>query len=105
MQKLWDKRHQRKEKMERTTLNREDNLLIYYAGHGMYIKEQEQGYWLPVDSDKNKRSKWINNQTVVAEVKSAEAKHILLIVDSCFAASLTKSTTIDKNLRKKQIIW
>ena len=85
-----------------TTLNREDNLLIYYAGHGMYIKEQEQGYWLPVDSDKNKRSKWINNQTVVAEVKSAEAKHILLIVDSCFAASLTKSTTIDKNLNIKK---
>ena len=79
-------------------LQREDNLLIYYAGHGMYIKEQEQGYWLPVDADKVKRSKWINTQSIVNEVKFAQAKHILLIVDSCFSASLTRSTNTNKNL-------
>ena len=81
-----------------TKLNREDNLLIYYSGHGMYIQEQERGYWLPVDADKEKRSKWINTQSIVGEIKSAEAKHILLIVDSCFSASLTKSTSVDKNI-------
>ena len=81
-----------------TKLNREDNLLIYYAGHGMYIQEQERGYWLPIDADKEKRSKWINTQSIVDEVKFAEAKHILLIVDSCFSGSLTKSTTTNKNL-------
>ena len=81
-----------------TKLNREDNLLIYYAGHGMYIQEQERGYWLPIDADKEKRSKWINTQSIVDEVKFAEAKHILLIIDSCFSGSLTKSTTTNKNL-------
>jgi len=81
-----------------TKLNREDNLLIYYGGHGMYIQEQERGYWLPIDADKEKRSKWINTQTVAAEIKHAEAKHILLVVDSCFSGSLTKSTTTNKNL-------
>ena len=81
-----------------TKLNREDNLLIYYGGHGMYIQEQEIGYWLPIDADKEKRSKWINTQSIVDEVKFAEAKHILLIVDSCFSASLTKSTSVDKNI-------
>lgn len=81
-----------------TKLNREDNLLIYYAGHGMYIQEQEQGYWLPIDADKNKRSKWINTQSIVSEVKLVEAKHILLIVDSCFSGSLTKSSSTNKNL-------
>ena len=81
-----------------TKLNREDNLLIYYAGHGMYIQEQERGYWLPIDADKEKRSKWINTQSIVDEVKFAEAKHILLIVDSCFSGSLTKSATTNKNL-------
>ena len=81
-----------------TKLNREDNLLIYYAGHGMYIQEQEQGYWLPIDADKNKRSKWINTQSIVSEVKLVEAKHILLIVDSCFSGSLTKSSNTNKNL-------
>ena len=81
-----------------TKLNREDNLLIYYGGHGMYIIEQERGYWLPIDADKNKRSKWINTQSVADEIKYAKAKHILLIVDSCFSGSLTKSTTTNKNL-------
>ena len=81
-----------------TKLNREDNLLIYYAGHGMYVQEQERGYWLPIDADKEKRSKWINTQSIVDEVKFAEAKHILLIIDSCFSGSLTKSTTTNKNL-------
>ena len=70
-----------------TKLNREDNLLIYYSGHGMFIQEQERGYWLPIDADKEKRSKWINTQSIADEVKYAEAKHILLIVDSCFFES------------------
>jgi len=81
-----------------TKLNREDNLLIYYSGHGMYIQEQERGYWLPIDADKEKRSKWINTQSIADEIKYAKAKHILLIVDSCFSGTLTKSTTANKNL-------
>ena len=85
-----------------TKLNREDNLLIYYGGHGMYVQEQEIGYWLPIDAHKEKRSTWINTQSIVGEIKAAEAKHILLIVDSCFSGSLTKSTTTNKNLNIKK---
>ncbi len=83
-------------------LNRKDNLLIYYGGHGMDIQEQEIGYWLPIDADKEKRSKWINTQSVADEIKYAKAKHILLIVDSCFSGSLTKSTSANKNKKIKK---
>ena len=34
----------------RETLTWDDNLLIYYAGHGSYDQSADQGYWLPVDA-------------------------------------------------------
>ena len=42
-------------------LKENDNLLIYYAGHGELDEEENRGYWLPIDADVEKRSKWINN--------------------------------------------
>ena len=37
----------------RAKLTLNDNLLIYYAGHGELDKVTRQGYWLPVDADPN----------------------------------------------------
>ena len=34
----------------RGTLSPNDNLLIYYAGHGWLDTKAERGYWLPVDA-------------------------------------------------------
>ena len=36
-----------------------DNLLIYYAGHGELDKAENRGYWLPVDASYKQKSKWI----------------------------------------------
>jgi Caspase domain len=33
-----------------TQLGENDNLLIYYAGHGFQIKEADKSFWLPVDA-------------------------------------------------------
>ena len=35
----------------RRTLSTDDNLLIYYAGHGWLDMAGDEGYWLPVDAD------------------------------------------------------
>ena len=40
-------------------LKAEDNLLIFYAGHGYYDKERKFGYWLPADAKPNGKSEWI----------------------------------------------
>ena len=32
-------------------LTRNDNLLIFYAGHGHWDSEKETGFWLPVDAE------------------------------------------------------
>ena len=67
-----------------------DNLLIYYAGHGELDNDEERGYWLPIDADTTKRSKWINNSYILDNIKATKAKHVLLISDSCFSGSLMR---------------
>ena len=74
-------------------LKKNDNLLIYYAGHGELDKAENRGYWLPVDASYQKRSKWISNQTLVDRIKATKAKHVLLMVDSCFSGTLMRSGT------------
>lgn len=67
-----------------------DNLLIYFAGHGEYRIKEEQGYWLPVDSDKNTTTKWISNSDISVKIKAMEAKHVLIVADSCFSGTIAK---------------
>jgi len=68
-----------------------DNLLIYYAGHGELEKAENRGYWLPVDASYKQKSKWISNQRIVDRIKATKAKHVLLMVDSCFSGTLMRS--------------
>ena len=84
-------------------LKNNDNLLIYYAGHGELDKAENRGYWLPVDANYEMRSKWISNQRIVDRIKATKAKHVLLVADSCFSGTLMRSgndiendETIDK---------
>ena len=86
-------------------LKKKDNLLIYYAGHGYLDEKEEKGYWLPVDASMEKPSKWISNSFVSDQAKATEAKHVLLIVDSCFSAALTKirSSSTDKKNSEEQM--
>jgi hypothetical protein len=74
-------------------VKKDENLLIFYAGHGELDKKENRGYWLPVDASYDQRSKWISNAIVVDKLKATDAKHVLLIVDSCFSGSLMRSTS------------
>mgnify|MGYP001364266625 FL=1 len=71
-------------------LKENDNLLIYYAGHGELDKSENRGYWLPVNASTKSRAEWISNQRIVDRVKATKAKHVLLMVDSCFSGSLMR---------------
>ncbi len=76
----------------RKNLGPEDNLLIYYAGHGYLDEEINKGYWQPVDAEKDiyDTTNWIANSEIVDPLKAIGAKHILIVADSCFAGSLTR---------------
>jgi len=71
-------------------LNESDNLLLYYAGHGFQHPNTEDGFWIPVDGTPAEAS-WISVAEIRRILKKTEAKHTLLISDSCFSGTLTRS--------------
>lgn len=78
----------------RSTLKFRDNLLIYYAGHGWLDDKADRGYWLPANAKKNRRSRWVSNATITDTLKAIEAKHVMVVADSCYSGRLVRSAGI-----------
>lgn len=72
-------------------VTQKDNLLIFYAGHGVWNDNSNVGYWLPSDASKDSRDKWFPNSTLVDYLRLIRSKHTLLIADACFGGSIFKS--------------
>lgn len=70
-----------------------DNLLIFYAGHGHWEEKFDQGYWLPSDAQKDSKSAWFSNSTIVTYIRGIKSKHTLLISDACFSGGIFKTRT------------
>lgn len=75
----------------RKTLSDQDNLLVYYAGHGFLEPEIDRGYWIPVEGDLFDNSDWIEFPAVTDLLELIPARQILVVADSCFAGKLTRS--------------
>lgn len=82
-----------------------DNFLVYYAGHGERDANTLQGYWLPVDADRVNTANWIPNTAISGLLNTLDARHILVIADSCYSGSLTRSSVarLDAQLDDKQL--
>ena len=78
----------------RRDLTNQDNLLIYYAGHGWLDKEADEGYWLPIDAEKENMLAWVSNSSITASIRALKAKHVLVIADSCFSGKLARGIHI-----------
>ncbi|MGA8268773.1 MAG: caspase family protein [Candidatus Acidiferrales bacterium] len=74
----------------RHNLDENASLLIYYAGHGMYDKDADKAYWLPVDAERDDNSHWIMADDITTEVKVIPARHVLIISDSCYSGGMTR---------------
>jgi len=69
----------------------EDNLLIFYAGHGYWDNKGKVGYWFPSDADRNSTLNWFRNSTLRDFIGSIESRHTLLIADACFSGAIFKT--------------
>ena len=72
----------------RDSLTTNDNLFIFYAGHGRYDIKSNTGYIIPADADYKNDADWISVQEIRKKFDVIPAKHILLIADACFAGSV-----------------
>lgn len=69
--------------------SKDDDVLIFFAGHGQWIKDYDQGYWLP--SDAEDVFNYLSNDAISGYIKSCPARHVLLITDACFSGGIFKS--------------
>ncbi len=72
-----------------------DNVLVYYAGHGFLDNDTGKGYWVPVDAVGTDTTTFLRNSSIRDELNTiaARGRHTLLIADSCFSGSLLRSGT------------
>jgi tetratricopeptide (TPR) repeat protein len=76
-------------------LEPDDNLLIFYSGHGEVKKNV--GYWLPSNAENDNPSTWFSNGELRDYINSMDAQHVLVIADACFSGSIV--TGGYKNIR------
>ncbi|MBM3227232.1 MAG: hypothetical protein FJZ47_25985, partial [Candidatus Tectomicrobia bacterium] len=78
----------------RMLLTERDNLLLYYAGHGVLDTSEERGYWLPINARQDSRIQWISNTTITDALKAMAAKHVLVVSDSCYSGTLVRGIDV-----------
>ena len=85
-----------------TAINEDDNLIIYFAGHGEKHPKTNKGYWVPYDATRS-ISDFVPNSIIKDFIEGIDAKHIFLISDSCFSGTFltrTRSGIDEKHYKK-----
>lgn len=72
----------------RTTITSDDNLLIFFAGHGTWDEDMNQGYWLPRDAAHDNPVNWLSNSDLINYLYVIKSKHTLLVADACFSGGI-----------------
>lgn len=93
-------------------LEEEDNLLIYYSGHGNRRQSgaYEVGYWLPVNAEPAPNDTfWVPTEQVSGHLARLKARRIIVVADSSFAGLLADNpafllATDPANLRSQAYI-
>ena len=90
----------------RKQLGENDNLLIYYAGHGEFDKSAQKAYWLPVDAESDNDSDWIIVDSITSNIKRISSKHVLIVADSCYSGTLTRksNTNLSSKLEREKYL-
>jgi hypothetical protein len=82
----------------------QDQVLVYYAGHGQMDTVTARGYWIPVDGDEKDIAQWVSVIDVTDQLSAMSARHVLVIADSCYSGTLTRSLVpaVDQALTLEQ---
>ncbi|MCC6471908.1 MAG: SEL1-like repeat protein [Alphaproteobacteria bacterium] len=89
----------------RANLKWNDNLLVYYAGHGIVDTATERGYWLPVDAEEKVPTNWISTADITDMVRAIEAKHVMVVADACYSGTLMRDTTARIDTARDRMVW
>ncbi|HAM97314.1 MAG TPA: hypothetical protein DCQ26_01780 [Marinilabiliales bacterium] len=71
-----------------------DNLLIFYSGHGDYNESLQRGFWVPADATNSSVSGLIANTDIQSFLSGIKSKHTFLIADACFSGDIFRGKTL-----------
>jgi hypothetical protein len=76
-------------------LGPDDRLLLYFAGHGLAADTDDgpTGYLLPQDARANAPASWLGMLEVQRALEALPVRHLLLILDCCFAGAFRWAST------------
>jgi Caspase domain len=72
-------------------LGPEDQLLIYYAGHGLYEEATNTAYWVPIDARHGRQHSFVPATDITRALQRMKARNILVVSDSCYAGAMARS--------------
>ncbi len=73
-------------------ITEEDNLIVYFSGHGQYDPDLDEGYWIPSNARIGHPSDYISNSDLLKWIRAIRTHHTLIIVDSCFSGTLVSQS-------------
>ncbi|WP_431859195.1 MBG domain-containing protein, partial [Azospirillum sp.] len=81
-------------------IGEQDQVMLYYAGHGYEVQETGTGYWLPADADADNPKNWVSNNDVARFLNRMPAKQILVVSDSCYSGAFTREQKVDPGVAR-----
>jgi len=66
----------------------QDNLVVYFSGHGFFDQLLNEGYWIPVDAPVNSSGDYISNTDILKILTNINSQHTFLVADACFSGAL-----------------
>jgi tetratricopeptide (TPR) repeat protein len=93
------------------SLNENDNLIIYFAGHGTYKNKGTEliGYWVPINAT-NIDVDYISSKKLDELVAGSKTKHILMLSDACYSGAMRGKEEVktpskwEYKLRSRQVL-
>lgn len=89
----------------RESLTAEDNLVVYFAGHGEIDPNSKEGFWVPVDGRANESATWISNRAVSDILNTMQARHVMVVADSCYSGAMTRASVPAFNAALADAQW
>lgn len=85
------------ESYKRKQFSDDDQLFIFYAGHGDYDKEAAEGYLVPKNAQLMEndmfRESFISHTYFREQLNQITSKHTFLVLDACFGGTFDKKLT------------
>lgn len=91
-----------------SALSPEDRLILYFAGHGLAdeLGEQDdgpQGFLIPQDAEREDPKTFLPMTEVQSLLQGLSCRHMLLLLDCCFAGAFRWSRTRSLRVHKKTL--